>query len=523
MREGFRQAMAWLHTWIGLIFGWLLFAIFLTGTLSYFKDEINRWTHPEIPVRSVAASASLERAQHYLQEHAAGASRWVISLPGERQPQLGLAWQSAAQEGRRGAFTRVSLDPQNGAEIAARESAGGEFFYRFHFQLQMPYPWGRWLSTAAAMLMFIALITGIITHKKIFKEFFTFRPRKGQRSWLDAHNALGVLVLPFHLMITYSSLVIFMFMVMPASLMTAYGNDTRAFFADIFPDTGGARAAGVPAALTSLPALLASARQHWPDGTISRVEVNRPGDANATVVLFRSPADSVIRDLSQALVFSGTSGALQREPAPRSGPMKVSGSFYGLHIGEFAGPLLRWLYFLFGVAGTAMIGTGLVMWLRKRQLKHAVDATLPLQLRLVQVLNIASMAGLMLAVAAFFCSNRLLPVQLAGRGDWEITLFFSVWGLSLVHAAVRSSRQAWREQLALAGLLFTALPVLDLLTGSAYLRASIEQGDWVLLGFDLTALATGVFMAWAATRFAPLRHVQRGKAAAATPFESGAQ
>lgn len=33
MKEGFRQAMAWLHTWTGLIFGWLLFAIFLTGTL----------------------------------------------------------------------------------------------------------------------------------------------------------------------------------------------------------------------------------------------------------------------------------------------------------------------------------------------------------------------------------------------------------------------------------------------------------------------------------------------------------
>ena len=32
MKEGFRQSMAWLHTWSGLLFGWLLFAIFLTGT-----------------------------------------------------------------------------------------------------------------------------------------------------------------------------------------------------------------------------------------------------------------------------------------------------------------------------------------------------------------------------------------------------------------------------------------------------------------------------------------------------------
>lgn len=40
--------MAWLHTWTGLIFGWLLFAIFLTGTLSYFKEEITHWMQPEV-------------------------------------------------------------------------------------------------------------------------------------------------------------------------------------------------------------------------------------------------------------------------------------------------------------------------------------------------------------------------------------------------------------------------------------------------------------------------------------------
>src|SRR5450830_586219 len=34
MKEGFRQAMAWLHTWTGLIFGWLLFAISLSRTLA---------------------------------------------------------------------------------------------------------------------------------------------------------------------------------------------------------------------------------------------------------------------------------------------------------------------------------------------------------------------------------------------------------------------------------------------------------------------------------------------------------
>jgi uncharacterized iron-regulated membrane protein len=61
--------------------------------------------------------------------------------------------------------------------VVGRDSRGGEFFYRFHFELQMPYPWGRWLATFCA-IMLLGLVTGIITHKKIFKEFFTFRPGK---------------------------------------------------------------------------------------------------------------------------------------------------------------------------------------------------------------------------------------------------------------------------------------------------------------------------------------------------------
>ncbi len=32
--------MIWLHTYLGIISGWLLFVIFVTGTLSYFTADI---------------------------------------------------------------------------------------------------------------------------------------------------------------------------------------------------------------------------------------------------------------------------------------------------------------------------------------------------------------------------------------------------------------------------------------------------------------------------------------------------
>ncbi|KAF1853505.1 hypothetical protein Lal_00046462, partial [Lupinus albus] len=59
----FRPAMAWLHTWAGLVVGWVLFAVFVTGTASYYKDDISRWMRPELretvadPARAATAAA----------------------------------------------------------------------------------------------------------------------------------------------------------------------------------------------------------------------------------------------------------------------------------------------------------------------------------------------------------------------------------------------------------------------------------------------------------------------------------
>ena len=499
MKDGFRQAMAWLHTWTGLIFGWILFAIFLTGTLSYFKDEISHWMQPEVPLRSVSSEASLTLAQHYLQQHAADAGRWVISLPSARDPGLSVSWQMPGNEGRRGPRENRQLDPLSGEEIQVRDSRAGDFFFRFHYQLQMPHPWGRWLTTSAAMLMLVALISGIITHKKIFKDFFTFRPRKGQRSWLDGHNAVGVLVLPFHLMITYSSLVIFMYMVMPASILVAYKGDTDSFFSELFPATTDAPpAAGQPGQLLALAPFLEKAQAHWGGGRVNLVTVSHPGDLKATVNVMRSGADRVAYAFGSVVTFDGVNGQFLGADPQRAAPMVLAGTFYGLHLGNFAGTALRWLYFICGLAGTAMIGTGLVIWLGKRQLKHAKSAAMPFELRLVEVANIASMSGLVIAVAAYFWANRLLPVGFAERADWEVNSFFIAWGLSLVHAALRPGRAAWVEQLTLAALLFGAVPLLNSLTTANGLIISLIRGDWAMLGFDLTCLGSGLFLAWAA-------------------------
>ena len=54
--------------------------------------------------------------------------------------------------------------------------------------------------------------------------------------------------------------------------------------------------------------------------------------------------------------------------------------------------------------------------------------------------------GLPLGVAAYFWANRLLPIALEARAEWEMHILFLAWALSFVHAGARELKRAWSER-----------------------------------------------------------------------------
>lgn len=496
---GFRQANSWLHTWSGLLLGWLLFAIFFTGTISFFRDEISFWMKPELH-GSTPDDGTAERVFAAMNTLAPQASRWSITLPDERGATAQVQWYAAGERPTRGGGERRTLDAGTAEPIAARETRGADFLYRFHFELYgMPRTWARWIVGIATMAMLVAIVSGVITHKKIFADFFTFRRRKGQRSWMDAHNALAVLALPFHFMITYSGLLLLMFMLMPWGVKTAYDGDLRAFAADrgrapaVVAQPAAAEAA-TPAVLASVAPLLAQARAQWPSG-VGRINVIEPNTSHAIIELQERGGTSLLdRGRSRQLRFDGTTGAALDAPPPSDVDVATAtyNVFSSLHLLRFAGPWLRWLSFIAGVLGSAMVATGLVLWVVKRLPQRRKHGT-HIGHRLVESLNVASIAGLSAALGAYFWANRLLPLDLPARSAWEIRSFFIVWTLTLAHACLRGHRQAWIEQLALVVVLFAALPLYSFVYPHSHLGATLPAGNWLLAGMDLTLLAYAAF------------------------------
>lgn len=509
MKEGFRQSMAWLHTWSGLLVCWVLFLVFAAGTSAYYRDEISMWMKPELQAAAASPVGNAQAAQNAvraLERQAPDAARWFITLPDDRNPAMRIGWIPRAVPGEKPArFQSMLLDPATGAKMpSVRETRGGEFLYRLHFDLHyMPARWARWIVGFCAMFMLVAIVTGVITHKRIFKDFFTFRPKKGQRSWLDAHNAVGVLALPYHLMITYTGLITLMFMYMPSGVDAAYKGDQQAFFADVFPTAQRGPAAGRPMALAPIAPMVEQAERQW-KGAAASIAINHPGDANATISVTRQ----YYRHLSYlrpSMQFDGVTGELIASHGDAvSGAAETRGVLYGLHMAHFSDPLLRFLFFLCGLAGCAMVATGALLWaVKKRQSQAkaiAAGARPTFGLRLVEGMNIGVIAGLPIAFASYFWANRLLPVGLENRADMEARCFFIAWAVALACAHLRPTRRMWQWLLAFGGFLFLSLPVLNAFTTKLHLGVTLRHGPAVFAGFDLMVLLLGSGLAYAAWR-----------------------
>jgi len=345
------------------------------------------------------------------------------------------------------------------------------------------------------MGMLAALVSGIVIHKKFFKEFFTFRPAKGQRSWLDAHNASAVLLLPFHLMITYTGLAIFLVIYMPAAMDAIFDGNREAFFKaqDGAPPVLEARRSVTtePAPLVALEPLLVKAREVM--GPLRGVSITNPGKDNAEIQIRALLGNRIALTKGSGMRFDGVTGEQLSGPREMRNSVLTHQVISGMHFAQFGGYSMRWVYFICGLISSAMIASGLVLFTVKRRRKYASESPVAQALyRGVEAINIAVMAGLSLACIGLLWGNRLLPVDMAQRADAELNVFFGAWALSLLHAVLRPHMKAWREQLGLAGVMCLGLPLLSLLT--------VDQ-PWALPGrlwLELVAMGLGGLLLWAA-------------------------
>ena len=526
---GLRQAMAWLHTWCGLWFSWLLFAVFLTGSLAVFEEPITHWMTPEqhaeeaeeaaeeaarasLPATAPVAGRAqrLAHASDYMTQHHRSKDMWEIwPADAEGGGELKVYWFDEQH-----LYAQAKLDANTGApqpllppKVPARGTLGGQHFVDFHYNLHGG-TLGLWIVAIAAMVMLLALLSGVITHKRIFKDFFTFRPKKGQRSWLDAHNAVAVLSLPFQFMIAYTGIVFTATTYLPAGVWAHYGNDAGVHlrYTTELTTPGLQPRSGRPLAVPALEPFAAQAVA-LTGQPVRAVVVDHPGDASMRISVYGwNDPKGLVRRMSDAtgMVAFAPDGRVLQLRLP-GGSADGSASFVSqvmsnLHMAGLGGWPMKWLFFLCGLAGTAMMGTGAVLFMVKRRNKSLREfgGRTAQVYRCIEALNIAAITGLAVACIAYLWANRLLPLMIEQRASWELRVFFGIWLVTLVHAWLRPPRAAWRVQLWTLATACLLLPLLNGLTTGDHLVAEMARGDWESAGVELTSMAFGLLAGWGA-------------------------
>ncbi|MFZ5780446.1 MAG: PepSY-associated TM helix domain-containing protein [Pseudomonadota bacterium] len=484
---GFRASMQWLHTWAGLCTGAVLFAVFWMGTLSVFDHEIDRWMMPATRL-APADLESVDSLARELQPLIGGSPQWLVLFPSRREPVARVGYRT-----QQGLPVVRQADPTTSALLPDAGTLGGSgFLYPFHYTLHLRFQsLGLWIVGLAGMAWLALCVSGVVIHRKIFADFFTFRAgNKPRRLILDLHNVAGVLGLPFHVAITLSGLVIFFTVYFSSAWEMAYRGDRQLFVQESYGIYARPRAGRPGPPLASLDAMVAEASRRWDGGKPQLLRVFHAGDANAYVEVRRSfVADRVTMPVD-ALYFDADSGAVLSSNTAKP-LMNVHRFITGFHFIQFDHWSLRWLYFVLGLLGCALIATGFLFWLESRRRRHAQLGLAGV--RFVDGMTVGSVGGIIGATLAFFVANKLLPPTASawglGRADLEVGAFYLVWLMAFVHAWMRP-RVAWREQcLAIAALALAAVLLNWVTTDDPLWRSLRQRHLWPVAGMDLLLLA----------------------------------
>ena len=541
MFNSFRQAMAWLHTWFGLVLGFVLMAAFFFGALSVFDREIDRWSIPATriaPQPMPSFDTVLRPAFERMQPTAAAIDAMRPQVKGDmparfdtvvnwsaytthRDPVLALYASyevPSAKNPDEPIWAYATIDPRNGAALPDDQlKIGSGFFFPLHYGLTLDWKnLGVWIVGFSALVMLAALVSGVIMHRKIFREFFTFRPDKARlRSVLDLHNLTGVVALPFHFFFALTGLLIF-----AGTYYFPVGHTQLQPLHDLHEqvearETGlPHKRAGVAAGLASVDAMVAQAQRRWQAhgkaGEVGFLVLQHVGDANGYVSVYRAGTDRIAL-VGDGIHFNAATGTLIREDPPATPVARMNEFLTGLHLQHFRHWLLRWLYVLGGLAGATCIATGFIFFVEKRKRQHAQQGSQGA--RIVDALAVTTVTGMVLATLGILVANRLLPEALPARGDWERYAFWGTWALALVHAGWRSApvarglvNPAWREQCWAIAVLAIAAVLLNWATTGDHLLRTLAHGYWPVAGVDLSLLFTAVLAVVAACRLGQRMH-----------------
>ena len=516
------------HTWTGILAGMALFIAFYAGALTVFKEPLSRWATPP----SAVPRAPVEDAQDLIARTLAArpdvARGFTVHLrDGEHVPaRLGWEVRDPGADDHDESSLRhyiAFLDADGRLQVEQSAPSGlAAFIDVLHRVVGLPLDSdpNRWFMGVIASLYAVALVSGVIVLlPSLVKDFFALRTgRNLKRMWLDAHNVVGIVSLPFHLVMALSS-VVFAFHDGIYDLQDKFMYEGKLEAVFQRPGAGAPDPAirRDPAAMLAPRALAARARDLAPGFEPDTLQYQQVTGPRAIVRVWGKDDSAVSPRARGGFValdpYTGKVLNSDYLPGGQSTANLWVSSFFALHMASFGGVAVQWLYFFLGLAGAWLFYSGNLLWIETRR-KRADRRTgaMPrqrLDTRLMASATVGVCLGSLCGISLMIVAAKGLSGRVDDLDAWLRGVYYAAFFASVAWAFARGGARAGVQLLWTAAALTLAIPATSL--AGWLLPAS---GLWAhttspALAVDATALALALGLAWMAQ--ASARRIRNGE------------
>ncbi|HWY62177.1 MAG TPA: PepSY-associated TM helix domain-containing protein [Rhizomicrobium sp.] len=356
-----------LHLWVGLTLGIVIVLIGLSGSIGVFDRLFSEPPTVQVtPASTPALNKGLAAARA-----AVGAPQWAnasITLPkGVHDPVI-ISFGDQLPD--------VATDPSTGQVLATyivREPAWFTAILRFHGGLLLPGPTGGivegWLGLAMIFLGLTGLYLWWPKTGRWKYAFIVRRTAKGLRFHRELHGAAGIWALVIYLLVTTTGLVYGFPETTDAVIKFVTGETNPRLHVHkppTVPTSAGAAIIGPDAALVTANKasgrpVLSLRMPGWKLGQPSLMPIIAQTDVGAMNRVYLDPYHNTIIP----------------NPDPPNSAYNMEAALVRLHVAYDFGPIYTVLVFISGLMPLIFFVTGVVMWLKKRQARLAMNQPIP--------------------------------------------------------------------------------------------------------------------------------------------------
>ncbi|MGE7137734.1 PepSY-associated TM helix domain-containing protein [Luteibacter sp. NPDC031894] len=498
MKASTLRTFTTVHTWTGLLAGFALFIAFYAGALTMFHEQIDTWA---LPQATMARADTMDRARAMLDDivarHPAARAQIGVTYPADHPShEVAAYWME-----KDGSWKTQTLGAATPRDSEDHEHGLADFIYELHYDLGIPVV-GIYLMGVVSVIYGLALLTGLLIHlPNLVRELFALRPgRNLKRLWQDAHNVIGILSLPFHIIfaITGALLCLTLVMLMAFNTVAFDGKLMPAFdrMTSSLPETkakGGVAVMLSPAELGARArhaALAAGAADFSPD----YMRYVHYGQQGATAEV-RGTSTKTLGEYGSVALDAVDGRVLNMQLAGvRDANHATYSAIFGLHFGSFGNLSLRWLYFLLGLAGAFLFYSGNLLYIESRRKRRQADQ--PMKVRAMATATVGVCIGSCFAISMTFLGSLLLPLWGASATAIVQPVCFTAFAAAILWTFWRRPAKAAVELLWGTAVVSVAVGVLDVVIYRERLARTLGEGDFGVLGVDLVAIAMGIGFAW---------------------------